>query len=57
MADISKNARAGSLSQKFLCSCGGEVKVKSIFTSGKLRTVAECEKCSRRERKPSHFNR
>lgn len=56
MADISKNARSGSGAQKFICSCGGEVRVKSVFARGKLRTVAECEKCNRRERKPSHFN-
>ena len=55
MADISKNARTGSVSEKYLCSCGGEVKMKSIFNNGKLRNMAECDKCNRRERKPSNF--
>ncbi len=55
MADISKNARTGSVSEKYICSCGGEVKMKSIFTNGKLRNIAECDKCNRRERKPSNF--
>ena len=55
MAQISKNARAGSTSQKFECPCGGEVKMKSVFATGKLRNVAECESCKRRERRPSDF--
>ncbi len=55
MAQMSKNARGASNAQKFFCGCGGEVKMRSIFTSGKLRNLAECEKCNRRERKPSDF--
>ena len=55
MADISKNARTGATTQKFLCSCGGEIKMKSVFMKGKLRPMAECEKCNRKERKPSDF--
>lgn len=55
MGQISKNARGVSTTQKFLCSCGGEIKMKSVFTNGKLRNVAECEKCNRKERKPSDF--
>ena len=56
MADISKNARGATVAQKFVCPCGGEVKMKSIFSKGKLRPVAVCEKCDRKERKPSSFN-
>ncbi len=53
---ISKNARVGGVvTQKFFCSCGGEVKMKLVFKTGKLRNVAECEKCHRSERKPSDF--
>ncbi len=52
---LSKNARVGVVTQKFFCTCGGEVKMKLVFTSGKLRNVAECEKCKRTERKPSDF--
>ncbi len=55
MAQISKNARTGSSSQKFTCSCGGEVKMKSVFTGGKIKNVAECDKCKRRERRPRDF--
>ena len=55
MADISKNARGATNTQKFLCSCGGEVKMKSIFQKGKLRPVAQCQSCHRKERKPSDF--
>jgi hypothetical protein len=55
MADVSKNARAGSGAQQFHCPCGGEVKMKSLFTNGKLRNVAECSACKRRERKPTDF--
>jgi len=56
MAEISKNARVGVVTQKFFCGCGGEIKMKSVFSSGKLRNVAECLKCNRRERRPSDFN-
>jgi hypothetical protein len=52
---LSKNARVGIVTQKFFCSCGGEVKMKQVFAGGKLRNMAECEKCKRSERKPSDF--
>ena len=52
---LSKNARVGVVTQKFFCNCGGEVKMKLVFNTGKLRNVAECEKCKRQERKPSDF--
>ena len=55
MADISKNARGATSTQKFLCPCGGEIKMKSMFTKGKLKPIAECQKCNRTERKPSNF--
>ncbi|MFP4441841.1 MAG: hypothetical protein ACLFST_01855 [Spirochaetia bacterium] len=55
MAQISKNARAASATQKFFCTCGGEVKMKTIFSAGKVKNLAECEKCSRKERRPSDF--
>jgi hypothetical protein len=56
MADVSKNARGATNTQKFICPCGGEIKMKSLFEKGKLRPLAECSKCNRRERKPSYFN-
>ena len=55
MADVSKNARGAAGTQKHLCSCGGEVKMKSVFAKGKLRSIAQCDKCNRTERKPSQF--
>ena len=56
MAEVlSKNARVGIVTQKFFCTCGGEVKMKLVFKTGKLRNVAECAKCQRSERKPSDF--
>ncbi|MFP4363012.1 MAG: hypothetical protein ACLFR1_04015 [Spirochaetia bacterium] len=55
MAQVSKNARTGSAVQKFFCPCGGEIKMKTIFTSGKLKNIAECEKCNRQERRPKDF--
>jgi hypothetical protein len=55
MGQISKNARTSSSTQKFFCSCGGDVKVKTIFEGGKVKVVAECEKCKRLERRPSDF--
>ncbi|MBN1835755.1 MAG: hypothetical protein JW820_07885 [Spirochaetales bacterium] len=55
MAEISKNARTNVVVEKFFCGCGGEIKMKSVFSKGKLRTVAACSKCNRTERKPSDF--
>src|SRR5271157_934494 len=56
MAEVlSKNARVGIVTQKFFCTCGGEIKMKLVFNKGKLRNTAECEKCHRQERKPSDF--
>ena len=56
MAEVlSKNARVGIVTQKFFCTCGGEVKMRLVFKTGKLRNVAECDKCKRTERKPSDF--
>jgi hypothetical protein len=52
---LSKNARVGVVTQKFFCGCGGEIKMKLVFNNGKLRNVAECEKCRKQERKPSDF--
>ena len=55
MAQASKNARTSSTTQKFFCSCGGEVKMKTLFENGKVKNFAECEKCKRTERRPSDF--
>ncbi len=55
MAGVSKNARTTSGTQKFFCPCGGEVKMRSIFSSGRMKHHAECEKCKRQERKPKDF--
>jgi transcription elongation factor Elf1 len=56
MAQASKNSRTTSATQKFRCSsCGGEVKMKTLFENGKVKNVAECEKCKRTERRPSDF--
>lgn len=55
MAEISKNARTNVVVERFVCSCGGEIKMKSVFSKGKLRNMAVCNKCNRSERKPSDF--
>jgi len=55
MAGISKNARIGTGTEKFFCTCGGEIKTKTVFSKGRLRYQAECAKCNRTERKPSDF--
>ncbi|WGK68433.1 hypothetical protein P0082_08055 [Candidatus Haliotispira prima] len=55
MAQQSKNARAGSSTQKVLHSCGGEIKMKSMFSSGKMKHYAECDSCKQQERRPSDF--
>ncbi|PKL06038.1 MAG: hypothetical protein CVV53_06385 [Spirochaetae bacterium HGW-Spirochaetae-9] len=56
MAQVSKNARTSSSTHHFYCPCGGEVKMKTIFENGKVKNIAECEKCKRIERKPSDFS-
>ena len=55
MAGASKNSRTTVAPQKFFCSCGGEVVMKTLFESGKLKNVAECTKCKRVERRPKDF--
>jgi hypothetical protein len=55
MAQVSKNARTGSTTHKHLCPCGGEVKMRSVFADGKMRNMAVCESCDRRERRPKDF--
>lgn len=55
MAQASKNSRTSIATQKFFCSCGGEIKMKTLFEQGKVKNVAECEKCKRLERRPSDF--
>ena len=56
MGQASKNSRATRAAQKFFCSCGGEIKMKALFESGKVKNIAECDKCKRLERRPSDFN-
>jgi hypothetical protein len=53
MAEISKNARVNVVVEKYFCDCGGEVKMKSIFAKGRMKTVAECTKCNRTGRRPN----
>ena len=55
MGQASKNSRTTSATQKFFCSCGGEVKMKTVFENGKVKNQAECDKCKRKERRPSEF--
>jgi hypothetical protein len=55
MAAVSKNARTSSATQRFYCPCGGEVKMKTLFENGKVKNLAECEKCKRSERRPRDF--
>jgi hypothetical protein len=55
MAQVSKNARTSSSTQRFFCPCGGEVKMKTLFENGKVKNLAECEKCKRTERRPRDF--
>ncbi len=51
----SKNARTSVATQKFLCSCGGEVTMKTLLEKGRRRNIAECNKCQRQERRPRDF--
>ncbi len=55
MAELSKNARIGVVAEKFFCTCGGEVKMKTTFAQGRMKNLAECTKCHRKERRPSDF--
>ena len=55
MGQASKNARTSSTTQKSFCSCGGEVKMKTLFENGKIKNHAECDKCKHIERRPSDF--
>lgn len=55
MAVVSKNARTQSTTHKFFCPCGGEIKMNAVFSDGKMKHMAECEKCKRQERRPKDF--
>jgi hypothetical protein len=55
MGAASKNSRTSSTTHKFICPCGGEIKMKTVFENGKVKNQAECESCKRVERKPSDF--
>ena len=55
MGGASKNSRTTVTTHKFVCPCGGEVIMKTLFESGKLKNVAECTQCKRVERRPKDF--
>ncbi len=55
MAGASKNSRTTVATQKFFCPCGGEISMKTLFEKGRLRNMAECQKCKRVERRPKDF--
>lgn len=52
---ISKNARKGVKTQMHYCSCGGEIRMKTIFRNGKMNHRAVCQSCKKEERRPSDF--
>ncbi len=56
MAGASKNSRTAVTTQKFNCPCGGDVVLKTMVESGKIKNIAECSKCHRIERRPKDFN-
>ncbi len=55
MGGASKNSRTSITTHKFMCTCGGEIIMKTLFEGGKLKNVAECAKCKRTERRPKDF--
>ena len=56
MAGASKNSRTSVATQKFLCpDCGGEIIMKTLIDNGKVKSLAECQKCKRTERRPKDF--
>ncbi len=55
MAGASKNSRTTVATQKFVCPCGGEIVMKTLYAGGKLKNIAECSKCKRTERRPKDF--
>ena len=56
MAGASKNSRTTVATQKFVCpDCGGEIIMKTMFENGRIKNLAECQKCKRIERRPKDF--
>ena len=56
MAGACKNSRTTVATQKFAWpDCGGEIVMKTLYESGKLKNIAECSKCKRTERRPKDF--
>ena len=52
MADISKNQSRGQRKEALICACGGEIRMRSAYKSGKIKHFAECQKCNKTARKP-----
>lgn len=55
MSKRTKQKTEATKAQRVFCPCGGEVKMITLGTGGKLRHCAECLKCGQRRRKPSDF--
>ena len=56
MAGASKNSRSAVATHNFFCpDCGGEIVMKTMYESGRLKNIAECSKCKRVERRPKDF--
>ena len=41
--------------QKFVCSCGGDIKMFTYVENGKRHPRALCMKCGIEKRRPAHF--
>jgi len=55
MAGASKNSRTSVTTHKFICNCGGEIIMKTMFEKGKIQNIAERSQCKRTERRPKDF--
>lgn len=54
--NVSKNARRQG-EVKILHECGGEIKMHTLFKSGKVKHFAQCEQCGQTARRPRDLSR
>ena len=40
---------------RILCACGGEVKMKTVVTQGRMRHYAQCLACHKQARRPKQL--
>jgi len=51
---VSKNSRRGQKENVLKCTCGGTIKMRTVF-NGSMKRFAQCGGCEKTARKPSEL--